>query len=220
MIVNKRDKIIEVTFLLSLKNGFDRVSIKQIQEETELSAGSIYYYFKDKDDILVAMLNKYLMNNIPVFKEVVKNSGDSLMDKLKAAFIHITDSFDKNEFQSNSSTMPEFNYEDYFVLLSSIFHQYPEVRPMFYEIQHSLNDFYGELIQEAIEKGEIRDDIDVKTLNIYIQSLIKGHITLLNQSNFSFEEIVEANLNMIGDLIRKENHINYAAGEVGSIKTS
>ena len=66
-------------------------------------------------------------------------------------------------------------------------------------------DFYNELIQEAIGKGEIRDDIDIKKLTIFIQSLIKGHITLwLNQSDFSFEEIMEANLNMIQDIINKK----------------
>ena len=212
--MNNRDKIIEVTFLLSLKNGFDRVPIKQIQEESGLSAGSIYYYFKDKDDILVAMINKYLVDNINVFKEVIRNSGDSLMDKLKIVFICLNTSFNKNEIHSDNSNIHEFNYEDYFVLLTSVFHQYPEIRSMFHEIQHELNDFYCELLEESIEKGEIRDDIDIKTLNIYIQSIIKGHITLLNQSSFSLEEIIESNLNMIWDLIKKEDFVNNTVDEL------
>jgi len=202
--MNNKDKIVEIVFLLSLKNGFDRVSIKQIQDVSGLAAGSIYYYFKDKDEILVAMLNKYLMDNIPLFKVDVRNSGDSLREKLSAAFILTTTSFNKKEIHSNSPNIPEFNYEDYFVLLTSVFHQYPEVRHMFHEFQHDLNGFYYELLQEAIEKGEIRDDIDIKTINIFIQSCIKGHITLwLNQSDFSFEDIVEADINMIWDVIKK-----------------
>ena len=206
--MNNRDKIIEVTFLLSLKNGFDRVSIKDIQKESGLSAGSIYYYFKDKDDILVAMLNKYLMDNIPLFKEAVRNSSDSLREKLRAAFILTTTSFNKKEIHFSSSTIPEFNHEDYFILLTSVFHQYPEVRVMFQEMQHDLNDFYQELIQEAVEKGEIRDDISIKTMNIFIQSCLKGYITLwLNQSDFSFEEIVKDDINMIWDVIKKEDTV-------------
>jgi len=202
--MNNRDKIIEITFLLSLKNGFNRVSIKQIQEASELATGSIYYYFKDKNDLLVEMLNKYLMDNIPLFKEAVKSSSDSLRERLRAAFILTTTSFNKKEIRSNISTLPEFNYGDYFVLLTSVFHEYPEVRHMFYEFQQDLNGFYYELIQEAIEKGEIREDIDIKAMNIFIQSCIKGHITLwLNQSDFSFEEIVEADINMIWDVIKK-----------------
>ena len=218
--MNNKDKIIEVTFLLSLKNGFDRVSIKQIQEGTELSPGSIYYYFKDKDDILVTMLNKYFVDNISLFKEFIRNSGDSLIDKLKIAFIATTTSFNKSEIHSSSSTIPEFNYEDYFVLLTSVFHQYSEARNIFHEVQHDLNDFYGELIQEAIEKGEIRDDIDIKTLNIFIQSLIKGHITLLAQSNFSFEEIVEADVSMIWEVIKKKNCVKNTENAEVSIKMS
>ena len=202
--MNNKDKIIEVTFLLSLENGFDRVSMKQIQEESELSAGSIYYYFKDKTDILVAMLDKYLMGNIPLFKEGVRNSSDKLMERLRAAFLLTTTGFNQKEIESDSSSMPNFTHNDYFVLLSSAFHQYPEVRPMFNEMQHSLNDFYQELLREAIDKGEIREDIDIKTMNIYIQSCIKGHITLwLNQSDFSLEEIVDSNIYMISDVLKK-----------------
>ena len=202
--INNKDKILEIAFLLSLKNGFDRVSIKQIQEASGLAAGSIYYYFKDKNDILVSMLDKYLMGNISLFKKAVRNSGDSFRERLSAAFILTTTAFNKKEIHSNSLNMPEFNHEDYFVLLSSVFHQYPEIRHMFYEFQNDLNGFYSELLQEAIEKGEIRDDIDIKTMNIFIQSCIKGHITLwLNQSDFSFEDIVEADINMIWDVIKK-----------------
>jgi len=202
--MNNRDKIIEVAFLLSLKNGFDRVSIKQIQELTGLATGSIYYHFKSKEEILVSILDKYLLGNIPPFKEVVRNSEGSLMEKLRVAFIVTTGAFNKKEIKLSSETIPEFNYEDYFVLLTSIYHQYPEVRHMFYEMQHSLNDFYFELLEEAVEKNEIRMDIDLKTLNIFIQSCLKGHITLwLNQTDFSLEEIIGDNIKMIGELIEK-----------------
>ncbi|MBZ9570841.1 TetR/AcrR family transcriptional regulator [Methanobrevibacter sp. TMH8] len=202
--MNTKDKIIEITFLLSLENGFDRVSIKQIQKESGVSSGSIYYYFKDKDDILVEILNRYLMGNIPLFKEAVRNSSDSLRERLRVAFILTTTSFNKKEFHFNSLTTRKFNHEDYFMLLTSIFHQYPEVRHMFHEMQHDLNDFYYKLLQEAIEKGEIREDIDIKTMNIFIQSCIKGHITLwLNQSNFSLEEIVKDDVKMIWEIIKK-----------------
>jgi len=206
--MNNKDKITEVTFLLSLEKGFDNVSMKEIQEASGLSAGSIYYYFKDKNDILISLLNKYFVNNIPLLKEAIISSNASFMEKLTIAFIGTTTSFNKERIHGNSSILPEFNYEDYFVLMMSVYHQYPEVRHIYHEVRNDLNNFYQELIQEAVENGEISDDVDTKALSIFIQSCLKGHITLwLNQSDFSLEEIVGANLRMIKEIIEPTNII-------------
>ena len=202
--MNNRDKIIEVAFLLSLKNGFDRVSMKQIQEESGLSAGSIYYYFEDKTEILVSMFNKYILANVPLFKENLRNFEGPFLEKLGFIFASKTGAIKKENLPSNISTVGEINYEDYFILSMSIYHQYPEIRSLFFEMHNDLNDFYSELIQEAIEKGEIRDDIDVKTLTILIQSSLRGFLNLwMNQSEFPCEELMEANISMVWEAIKK-----------------
>ncbi|WP_225370126.1 TetR/AcrR family transcriptional regulator [Methanobrevibacter arboriphilus] len=56
--MKNKDKIAQAAFLLSLKYGFDNVSIKQIQEEANVTTGAIYYHFKDKNDILDYILKK------------------------------------------------------------------------------------------------------------------------------------------------------------------
>jgi len=202
--MNNRDKIIEIAFLLSLKNGFDRVSIKQIQEESGFAAGSIYYHFKDKNEILVSIVKKYLIGNVPEFKKAVKNLDASFMEKIDFIFTYKVNSFNKKEIHSNNPTLPKFNYEDYYMLLMSIFHQYHEVRCLFYELHEDLYNFYNELIQEAIENEEIRDDIDIMELNIFIQTLLKGYIDLwMNHQHFSFEDIVENNMKMMWEAIKK-----------------
>ena len=201
---NNRDKILQIAFLLSLKNGFDRVSIKQIQKESGLAAGSIYYYFENKDEILVAMFNKYVLGRVSLFKETIRNLNCPFIEKLRFIFTYSADFFNKKENGINDSIVSELNYEDYHVLSMSIYHQYPEVRPQFIEMHNDINDFYGELIQEAIENGEIRDDVEIKALIILIQSSLRGKLDLwMNQSEFSFEELVEANINMLYEAIKK-----------------
>ncbi|MCL2687231.1 MAG: TetR/AcrR family transcriptional regulator [Methanobrevibacter sp.] len=202
--MNKRDKISEATFALSLKEGFDNVSMKEIQKESGLSAGLIYYYFKDKDEILLYMFNKYVLGEVPLFKETIRNLDCSFIEKLRFIFTHKTTFFNENNSSSNASNAHKIGYENYFVLSMSIYHQYPEIRPMFHEMHNDLNDFYQELVQEAIEKEEIRDDIDVKTLVILIQSSLRGYLNLwMTQSEFSFGELVEANINMLWNSIKK-----------------
>lgn len=75
---------------------------------------------------------------------------------------------------------------------------------MITRLHDNLYDFYYELIQEAIENKEIREDLDIRTLVIFIQTLIKGYIDLyVYQPNISFEELIDANLKMIQEIIKK-----------------
>ena len=202
--MDNRDKIIEIAFLLSLKNGFDRVSIKRIQDESGIAVGSIYYYFNDKNEILVSIIKKYFIGIVPEFKEAVKDFNGSFMEKMYFVFTYKANCFNKEKFHLNSLASHEFNNKNYFMLGMSIFHQYPEARSLFYELNEELHDFYNELIQEAIEKGEIREDIDIKALNVFIRTLLEGYIDLwLNQSEFSFEDIVEDNMKMLWEAIKK-----------------
>lgn len=49
---DKRDVIFCATLTLLAKNGFHGFSIKQLAEEAGIAAGTIYLYFKDRDDLI------------------------------------------------------------------------------------------------------------------------------------------------------------------------
>ena len=48
-------RILEAAKKLFLENGFEKTSIRNIAEEIEYSPGTIYLYFKDKNDLLFAL---------------------------------------------------------------------------------------------------------------------------------------------------------------------
>ena len=202
--VDNRNKIALIAFSLSLQNGFDNVSVKQISEESEIAVGSIYYHFKDKNEILLYMVHMYLMDNFYEFKEEVRNFKGSFIEKLEFILTYKTNSFIKEEEDLNFLSRHPFDYKKYFTLLTAIFHQHPELRYLFYELHDELYNFYHDLVQDAIKNKEIRDDIDIETLVIFIQSVLKGYIELwVYQPNFSFEKLVDSNLKMIQEVIKK-----------------
>jgi len=205
MLIDTKRKIVDVTVALSLKNGFDSVSIKDIQEEADLSAGSIYYHFKDKDEILRSMVNIYVKDGVHQLGKDLRNFDGSLIEKINFAFDYKATSFFENKFDSSPHiSTAQFNRKDYWVLATSVFHQHPELRSEFYEIHDELYDLFYELVQESIEKGEIRDDIDIRALVIFIQTSLKGYLDLwVYQPNFSFEELVDSNVKMIQEAIKK-----------------
>ena len=202
---DNKNKIALVAFELSLEKGFDNVSIKQIQKEAKLSVGSIYYHFKNKHEILLHMIQMYLMDNFKVFSEDVKKFNGSFIERIEFIFNYKTTSFAKEELSQFISSKRSFNYKEYYMLLMTIFHQHPDVRQLVYEFHNKFYDFYCELVQEAIDNGEIRDDIDVKTLVTYLQTIMKGYVELwLFQNHLSYETIVDANVKMIEEAVKKQ----------------
>jgi len=203
--VNNKYRIVDVAFELSLKHGFDSVSMKQIQDETGLSAGVIYYHFKSKDEILEYMINRYLLDSFETFKKEVKDFDGSFMEKIEFIFNYKAFHFVENEYsEAQTLNNPQFSRKDYFPLITGIYHNHHEIREKFYQLHDDLYDFYYEMVKEAIKNNEIRGDIKIRMLVMFIQSIFKGYADLwVFQPNFSFEELVDANLKMIHEAIKK-----------------
>jgi AcrR family transcriptional regulator len=182
------------------------VSIKQIQEESGISIGSIYYHFENKDEILDIMVKTYLKDSFFAYENDIKNFDGDFIEKLNFIFrykasLFGTKSKDNLQFLPKR---PKFDHKEYFTLFKSIFHHYPKVRHHFYELNKKLFNLYCELFQEAVENNEIRDDIDIKTLAVFVQTTLKGYTDMWSfHSELSLEEIVDDNIKMIWEAIKK-----------------
>ncbi len=52
-----RERIIETTFQLFARQGYNSTGINQIISEAEVARASFYQYFKSKEDLCVEFLN-------------------------------------------------------------------------------------------------------------------------------------------------------------------
>jgi len=203
--INNKQKIIDAAFSLSVKKGFDNVSMKQIQEESGLAIGSIYYHFENKDEILDYLVKKYVLDSILIFTKEMRELDIPFIEKLKYVFSYKTDSFaTKETFSEYSITRPAFDHKDLFAFNTSVFHHHPEIRHYFYEGHDKLFELYYEMVEEAIENGEVRDDIDIKKTTILINTALKGYTVLwVYIPELTLDEIVKANIEMIWNSIKK-----------------
>jgi AcrR family transcriptional regulator len=54
-----RERIVEAARQLFFRQGYTATGIAQILEESDANSGSLYYFFPGKDDLLIAVLEKY-----------------------------------------------------------------------------------------------------------------------------------------------------------------
>jgi AcrR family transcriptional regulator len=75
-VIDRKARIIEEATLLFYKNGYDNTPIRELSTAAGLSGAGVYYFFKDKEEILFSILNQ---------------SAIDLNDAIKAAIIEKDD---------------------------------------------------------------------------------------------------------------------------------
>lgn len=55
-----RDRLVETARQLFLSNGYEATGVAEILREAGVRSGSLYYFFKKKEDLLLAVLDRYV----------------------------------------------------------------------------------------------------------------------------------------------------------------
>lgn len=71
-----RNKILEVSKEILIKDGFSKMSMRRIAKRADVSATSIYLYFENKDDLLVTLIEESIFKLKSALLEVLEPSGD------------------------------------------------------------------------------------------------------------------------------------------------
>ncbi|MGL4670141.1 MAG: TetR/AcrR family transcriptional regulator [Methanobacteriaceae archaeon] len=201
--MNIKNKIAETAFLLALQKGFDSVSIRNISEESGISIGGIYYHFKNKTEILKYIIVKYFSTEIIVFKNVLQKE-DNLIEKLKFILYNQEELLYSEDDIIGFSKSDNIDFREYFLLMMGIYHQYPEVRDEYDKSILNVFNFFKELVEESIEKGEIKDDIDPHKLATHILSIYLGILlTSVEFTYIPFKELVSTNLEFLWNNVKK-----------------
>lgn len=79
---DKYQRILEAAIKVFAEQGFFQSTIAQVAREAGVADGTIYLYFKNKDDILVQFFNYKTKQVFSGFREEV-NKGDNAVEKLR-----------------------------------------------------------------------------------------------------------------------------------------
>lgn len=86
----KKQLIMEKALELFAKQGFEATSVQQITEHCGISKGAFYLSFKSKDELIMALINQFMMQFTSDIDYVVKNSNT---DELLYDFYYTSYSF-------------------------------------------------------------------------------------------------------------------------------
>lgn len=82
----KREIILDAMQKLMNESNAQTISVSDIAKEAGIGKGSIYYYFKSKEDILEAVIERFYSDAIQKAKELVENSQLDALTKMEIIF--------------------------------------------------------------------------------------------------------------------------------------
>lgn len=176
--LEKRERIVEAALKEFENNSFDQASTNKIIEQSEISKGSFYQYFDDKKDIykylIQLMVEAKLKYITPAMQNPFNHDFFEVFHDMNEAGLKFA--LDQPRFlRVGTRLMQDKNHALYKEIIA--------------ENQERAYKVYSALVKNAIDRGELRDDIDVEFTAriIFIMSTEIVSIT----TNDSYEKLTE-----------------------------
>ena len=198
----RRKMIIDAAERVFLKYGFEETTMKDIADESELSKGTLYLYFKNKNELCLAIYNRGLINITNKFKKLFA-SDKTTIDKITEIPIVFFDYIEKypeyyNAFMNFRSHGKHCNNSSKRLEACLIKNT-------------KINEMLSALIEDGKEKGLIKEETDSDKISNLIwnnQTGVLSNSVLINSEapeNYPIEtkEIIIYFFKLIIDAISK-----------------
>lgn len=180
--------------------GYESATMNEIAHEAELGKGTLYLYFKGKDDVHRAIVEKGMDILFDLIKESVKRDADG-MTKLNAVW----DSFMRfrNEYP---------NYCNAFIHYETKARGETEPDDLGRWMKYKVINFMIAAIEEGRADGSIRAELDAADLTLMIWAQMTGAIMLVR-----FKSALITNLSRVGpdDFLERFKRLVYKNLELG-----
>ena len=85
----RREEILRVARDLFYSKGYEAASMRDIAQQIGFTQAAIYYHFRSKEEILVALIDNFTAQLHAMLKRLLQETGDLLQDFERAVHAHI-----------------------------------------------------------------------------------------------------------------------------------
>lgn len=157
-----RVNIISSAVTLFREKGFQETSMEGISEKADVSKGTLYNYFQDKESLLVAYFQSYIEIHGQEFKTIIKNTKE-IEQRLNYLLDFASQILEKNK--DLATFYLKFRMQSFL-----------ESNPFDNPQRSGLQNLVFEIMKEAQENKQIRDDISALILARSFHFLIRSYL--------------------------------------------
>jgi AcrR family transcriptional regulator len=156
-----RERIVQSAIECFSKYGFDRSRMDDIAKTADLSKGTLYLYFKSKEDLFYDICE----NNLKMIKEQLSQIFATKKEDLVS---------DAERFYENLQRIENKGSEKVFFEIVAESARNPKLQRILYEQRTKIFDVVKEYLDFQVEKGFFRKDIDTEAIASGLVALYNG----------------------------------------------
>jgi AcrR family transcriptional regulator len=161
-----KEVIIQESIRLFLSKGYRGTSVKEITEAAGIGRGTLYWYFKSKDEILISIFHKWEEEFVQGLIKAVNNQKGDFIAKYKVFHKYST------EFARDQRDLAiVFN-----TLLNEIVGMDSEPANVAGKVYKKYWRFLEEMLQNGKREGCVKQDLDPK---LYAHVIAASHVGML-----------------------------------------
>jgi len=164
---NKKLDILEIGARLIHQNGFNHTGLQEILQEANVPKGSFYFYFKNKEDFGLQVIDYIALNIESTLNSFLMDEKYKHIDRLRKFLNDFLNIYIESDFQGGCP-------------MGNLALEMADTNEMF---RNKLNDNFTLLtkaientLRQAQEKGEISEDKNIKELAKFITFSWEGVI--------------------------------------------
>ncbi len=158
----RRNQILDVAENVFAKRGLNDARMDDVAEQSGLSKGAVYWYFRKKDDLIAGLLERVFRRNFAAVEQIASSEG-SIAERL----MRVTERT-ASDYKALSRLAP-IAVDFYALALRN-----RGVRTFISKMYSRYRIVLEQLLREGIRKNELRADLDVSQSVATVLALYEG----------------------------------------------
>lgn len=167
------NRILETAMKLFIEKGYEQTTLQDIADAIGMTRGAIYHHFKDKAEIVDAVMGCMFYKTVP-FQKINEDQAISALEKIRRILVH--------------AVTADEQVDTYFPLSRSLPNN-PKLAAAYMEFtKNNLVAIFQELIEEGMEDGSIQvkePKVIAELLSIILNFWISPIMFLDTKENFT-----------------------------------
>ena len=197
-----KDRILAVAEEMFLKYGYSKVTMDEIAANLGMSKKTLYKFFPSKEELIKEIIDRIKCDCQDFIDDLLSNDNTDFVEKLKRLM---------NLMMNQSSKLQGPLLEDLHKNIPQVWQKINEFR------KENVRQKFTQLINNGVEKGIFRKDIDQQLIVLIYSNAIQGLINpeILSQMPFSAEQVFDSVIKVIfNGIFTEEGRIKYNSYQI------
>jgi len=195
-----RDQILKKAFEQYLLRGYSGVSISVLQQQLNIGRATLYYYFKDKEALFKAILEKYF---IEVVRSHQNTSADITINEVIEMRVAMSQQVKDNILELNNQ---QLNMSNLSALLLFAYTHYSEFKDFVSETQRYDKLQWKRAIINSIKRAEIKKDVNIDVLSSLFSNIKDDYESGLFEEPTMNNSFLKTSYYYLYDLIKPDRN--------------